>query len=111
MNHVYEYNQKDYTKKTSLFDIFRFLEYTRAQSQRIWFKLNKWIIFFNVTNVRYNSEYVLPSKSSFFSADIDSNTVIDAKASFAIPALKATLEIGGNNIGGDNYVSHFLVLV
>ncbi|MEC8256872.1 MAG: hypothetical protein VXZ87_02250, partial [Bacteroidota bacterium] len=55
------------------------------------------------TNVRYNSAYYY--ESSFFSADIDSNTVIDAKASFALPALNATLEIGGNNIGGDNYVS------
>ncbi|MGB2339344.1 MAG: hypothetical protein ACPH7I_05600, partial [Flavobacteriaceae bacterium] len=54
-------------------------------------------------NARYHSEY--DYESSFFSDTIESNTVIDAKASFALPALKATLEIGGNNIGGDNYVS------
>ena len=52
-----------------------------------------------------NSQSYTSNESSFFSADIDSNTVIDAKASFALPALNATLEIGGNNIGGDNYVS------
>ena len=54
-------------------------------------------------NLRYNSEYYY--ESSFFSNNIDSNTVIDAKASFDLPSLNAVLEIGGNNIGGDNYVS------
>mgnify|MGYP005712075825 FL=1 len=37
---------------------------------------------------------------------IESNTVIDAKLSYKLPYLNAaTLEVGGNNIGGDNYVS------
>ena len=60
------------------------------------------LVSFNA-NLRYNSEY--DYESLFFSDTIDSNSVIDAKASFSIPSLNATLEIGGNNIGGDNYVS------
>ncbi len=99
-NLVYEYNQKDYEENSSVTSFVSWntpdhrikggLNYTKGA-----FSLN--------ANARYHSEY--DYESSFFSDTIESNTVIDAKASFALPALKATLEIGGNNIGGDNYVS------
>ncbi len=55
-------------------------------------------------NARYNSEFLY--ESSYVNALIESNTVIDAKLSYKLPYLNAaTLEVGGNNIGGDNYVS------
>ncbi|MGB0774166.1 MAG: TonB-dependent receptor domain-containing protein, partial [Flavobacteriaceae bacterium] len=100
VNLVYEYNQKDYEENDRITSFVSWntpdhrikggLNYTKGA-----FSLN--------ANARYHSEY--DYESSFFSDTIESNTVIDAKASFALPALKATLEIGGNNIGGDNYVS------
>lgn len=100
LNLVYEYNQKDYEENDRVTSFVSWntpdhrikggLNYTKGA-----FSLN--------ANARYHSEYYY--ESSFFSDTIESNTVIDAKASFALPALKATLEIGGNNIGGDNYVS------
>ena len=99
-NLVYEYNQKDYEENSSVTSFVSWntpdhrikggLVYTNGA-----FSLN--------ANARYHSEY--DYESSFFSDTIESNTVIDAKASFELPALNATLEIGGNNIGGDNYVS------
>ena len=99
-NLVYEYNQKDYEENSS---VTSFVSWN-TPDHRIKGGLNYTNGLFSLnTNVRYNSAYYY--ESSFFSADIDSNTVIDAKASFALPALNATLEIGGNNIGGDNYVS------
>jgi outer membrane receptor for ferrienterochelin and colicin len=99
-NLVYEYNQKDYEENSS---VTSFVSWN-TPDHRVKGGLNYTKGLFSLnTNVRYNSAYYY--ESSFFSADIDSNTVIDAKASFALPALKATLEIGGNNIGGDNYVS------
>jgi iron complex outermembrane receptor protein len=99
-NLVYEYNQKDYEENSS---VTSFVSWN-TPDHRVKGGLNYTNGLFSLnTNVRYNSAYYY--ESSFFSADIDSNTVIDAKASFALPALKATLEIGGNNIGGDNYVS------
>ena len=54
-------------------------------------------------NARYNSEYFY--QSSYVNGTIEANTVIDAKLSYDLPSLKSVLEIGGNNIGGDNYVS------
>ena len=99
-NLVYEYNQKDYEDNSS---VTSFVSWN-TPDHRVKGGLNYTNGLFSLnTNVRYNSAYYY--ESSFFSADIDSNTVIDAKASFALPALNATLEIGGNNIGGDNYVS------
>tara|TARA_B100000925_G_scaffold96833_2_gene70636 strand:- start:2585 stop:5536 length:2952 start_codon:yes stop_codon:yes gene_type:complete len=99
-NLVYEYNQKDYEENSS---VTSFVSWN-TPDHRVKGGLNYTNGLFSLnTNVRYNSAYYY--ESSFFSADIESNTVIDAKASFALPALNATLEIGGNNIGGDNYVS------
>ena len=99
-NLVYEYNQKDYEENSS---VTSFVSWN-TPDHRVKGGLNYTNGLFSLnTNVRYNSAYYY--ESSFFSADIDSNTVIDAKASFELPALNATLEIGGNNIGGDNYVS------
>ena len=54
-------------------------------------------------NARYNSEYFY--QSSYVNGTIAANTIIDAKLSYNIPSFKSVLEIGGNNIGGDNYVS------
>ena len=53
-------------------------------------------------NARYNSEYFY--QSSFFNTDVPENTVFDAKLSIAMKNVNSILEIGGNNIGGDNYI-------
>ena len=53
-------------------------------------------------NGRYNSEYYY--ESSFFNTDVPENLVFDAKASFDFKKLNSRLEIGGNNIGGENYI-------
>jgi hypothetical protein len=100
VNLVYEYNQKDYDDND---EITSFISWN-TPDHRLKAGINYTKGYFSLSgNLRYNSEYYY--ESSFFSNNIDSNTVIDAKASFALPSLKATLEIGGNNIGGDNYVS------
>ena len=44
-------------------------------------------------------------QSSYVNGTIEANTVIDAKLSYDLPSLKSVLEVGGNNIGGDNFVS------
>ena len=100
VNLVYEYNQKDYEENS---EVTSFVSWN-TPDHRLKAGLNytMGLVSFNA-NLRYNSEY--DYESSFFSDTIDSNSVIDAKASFSIPSLNATLEIGGNNIGGDNYVS------
>jgi outer membrane receptor protein involved in Fe transport len=54
-------------------------------------------------NGRYNSEYFY--ESSFFNTDVPENIVLDAKLSVAMDKLNSILEIGGNNIGGDNYIA------
>ena len=100
VNLVYEYNQKDYDDND---EITSFISWN-TPDHRLKAGLNYTKGYFSLSgNLRYNSEYYY--ESSFFSNTIDSNTVIDAKASFDLPSLNAVLEIGGNNIGGDNYVS------
>ena len=100
VNLVYEYNQKDYDDND---EITSFISWN-TPDHRLKAGLNYTKGYFSLRgNLRYNSEYYY--ESSFFSNTIDSNTVIDAKASFDLPSLNAVLEIGGNNIGGDNYVS------
>ena len=55
-------------------------------------------------NARYNSEYYY--ESSFIDATIESNTVVDAKLTYTLPSFDGLkIEVGGNNIGGDEYVS------
>ncbi len=54
-------------------------------------------------NGRYNSEYFY--ESSFFNTDVPENIVLDAKLSVVMDKLNSILEIGGNNIGGDNYIA------
>ncbi len=100
VNLVYEYNQKDYDDND---EITSFISWN-TPDHRLKAGVNYTKGYFSLSgNLRYNSEYYY--ESSFFSNTIDSNTVIDAKASFDLPSLNAVLEIGGNNIGGDNYVS------
>ena len=100
VNLVYEYNQKDYDDND---EITSFISWN-TPDHRLRAGENYTKGYFSFSgNLRYNSEYYY--ESSFFSNTIDSNTVIDAKASFDLPSLNAVLEIGGNNIGGDNYVS------
>ena len=100
VNLVYEYNQKDYDDND---EITSFISWN-TPDHRLKAGVNYTKGYFSLSgNLRYNSEYYY--ESSFFSNNIDSNTVIDAKASFDLPSLNAVLEIGGNNIGGDNYVS------
>ena len=100
VNLVYEYNQKDYDDND---EITSFISWN-TPDHRLKAGVNYTKSYFSLSgNLRYNSEYYY--ESSFFSNTIDSNTVIDAKASFDLPSLNAVLEIGGNNIGGDNYVS------
>jgi outer membrane receptor protein involved in Fe transport len=54
-------------------------------------------------NGRYNSEYYY--ESSFFNTDVPENVVLDAKFSIALKNVNSILEIGGNNIGGENYIA------
>ena len=54
-------------------------------------------------NGRYNSEYYY--ESSFFNTDVPENVVLDAKLSIALKNVNSILEIGGNNIGGENYIA------
>ena len=99
-NIIYEYNQTDYNLRSS--DAF-VLSWNTPET-----RLKGGIVYTNgnllfSANARYNSEYYY--QSSYVNGTIEANTVIDAKVSYNIPNLKSVLEIGGNNIGGDNYVS------
>lgn len=99
-NLVYEYNQFDYDQSTT---VDSFVSWNTPDHRiKGGFNYNLGALSLSA-NARYNSEYFY--ESSFFSGTIRSNTIIDAKATFALPKLNSTLEIGGNNIGGDNYVS------
>ena len=53
------------------------------------------------TAVRWSGEYVW--ESAFASGEVPSYTVFDAQINYRIPALKATLKVGGTNIGGNEY--------
>ena len=99
-NIIYEYNQTDYNVRSS--DAF-VLSWNTPET-----RLKGGVVYTNgnllfSANARYNSEYYY--QSSYVNGTIEANTVIDAKVSYNIPNLKSVLEIGGNNIGGDNYVS------
>ncbi|HEY5509649.1 MAG TPA: TonB-dependent receptor [Prolixibacteraceae bacterium] len=57
---------------------------------------------FNV-NLRWNNEYLW--ESSFQSAMVPSNTVLDAQINYSLPKLKSVVKLGGANIGGHEYFS------
>jgi outer membrane receptor protein involved in Fe transport len=53
-------------------------------------------------NARYNSEYLW--QSSFADGMIPENVVFDAQVTYAIPAIKSVLKVGGANLFGDDYL-------
>ena len=99
-NLIYEYNKTDYeAKPTDSYIISWNTPETRVKAG-LNYSYGKLTIG---ANARYNSEYFY--QSSYVNGTIAANTIIDAKLSYNIPSFKSVLEIGGNNIGGDNYVS------
>ncbi|RPG65178.1 MAG: TonB-dependent receptor, partial [Flavobacteriaceae bacterium TMED42] len=99
-NLIYEYNKTDYVAKPSDSYIIAW----NTPENRIKAGLNYTSGKLSLgANARYNSEYFY--QSSYVNGTIEANTIIDAKLSYDLPSLKSILEIGGNNIGGDNYVS------
>lgn len=53
------------------------------------------------TAVRWSGEYIW--ESAFATGEVPSYTVFDAQINYRIPAIKATLKVGGTNLGGDEY--------
>jgi iron complex outermembrane receptor protein len=100
VNLVYEYNELDYT----VGDDPTFETSWNTPKHRIKAGLNgKYnALSFNV-NARYNSEYMF--ESTFVDEMIDANTVIDAQITLDLAKFNAKLRVGGNNIGGNEYVS------
>lgn len=100
VNLVYEFNELDYT----VGDDASFETSWNTPTHRIKAGLNANFnpISFNV-NARYNSEYMF--ESTFVDEMIDANTVIDAQITLDLPKLNAKLRVGGNNIGGNEFVS------
>jgi outer membrane receptor protein involved in Fe transport len=99
-NLIYEYNKTDYVAKPTDSYIIAW----NTPENRIKAGLNYSSGKLSLgANARYNSEYFY--QSSYVNGTIEANTIIDAKLSYDLPSLKSILEIGGNNIGGDNYVS------
>jgi len=102
MNLIYEYNELDYkAKPNSDFELS-----WNTPKHRL--KLGLTTLFSDnlsfAANARYNSEYYY--ESSFIDATIESNTVVDAKLTYTLPSFDGLkIEVGGNNIGGDEYVS------
>jgi len=56
---------------------------------------------FNI-NVRWNDAYLW--QSSFADGIVPENTVLDAQISYAIPAMKSVLKLGGANLFGQDYI-------
>ena len=54
-------------------------------------------------NARYNNAYLY--EASFIDGMIDANTVMDAQITLDLAKLNAKLRVGGNNIGGNEFVS------
>ena len=99
-NLIYEYNDLDFTPDP----VIEVAMSWNTPEHRVKAGLNYQLSDFATltANGRYNSEYYY--ESSFFNTDIPENIVFDAKASFDLKKLNSRLEIGGNNIGGDNYI-------
>lgn len=100
VNLVYEFNELDYT----LGNDPTFETSWNTPKHRIKAGLNGNFnpISFNV-NARYNSEYMF--ESSFVDEMIDANTVVDAQITLDLAEINAKLRFGGNNIGGNEFVS------
>ncbi len=100
VNLVYEFNELDYT----LGNDPTFETSWNTPKHRIKAGLNGNFnpISFNV-NARYNSEYMF--ESTFVDEMIDANTVVDAQITLDLAKLNAKLRVGGNNIGGNEFVS------
>jgi outer membrane receptor protein involved in Fe transport len=102
-NFIYEYNKLVYTAEAnSNFELS-----WNTPEHRVKFGFDSKITD-NISlgvNARYNTEYYY--ESSFIDATIDDNTVMDAKLTFNLPIIYSGLkiEVGGNNIGGQEYVS------
>lgn len=99
-NAIYEYNSLDYTPTAGS----SFETAFNTPEHRIKLGLNGKFdaISFNV-NARYNSEYMF--ESTFVDEMIDANTVLDAQLTLDLAKLNAKLRVGGNNIGGNEFVS------
>ena len=100
VNLVYEFNELDYT----LGNDPTFETSWNTPKHRIKAGLNGNFnpISFNV-NARYNSEYMF--ESTFVDEMIDANTVVDAQITLDLAEINAKLRFGGNNIGGNEFVS------
>jgi outer membrane receptor protein involved in Fe transport len=99
-NFIYEYNDIDYTADPVIDQNVSW----NTPEHRIKAGMN-YMIGSRMTinaNARYNSEYLY--ESSFFNTMVPENVVLDAKASIMLKELSSRLEIGGNNIGGENYI-------
>lgn len=100
VNLVYEFNELDYTPGND--PTFETSWNTPKHRIKAGLNANFNPISFNV-NARYNSEYMF--ESTFIDEMIDANTVIDAQITLDLPKLNAKLRVGGNNIGGNEFVS------
>ena len=99
-NVVYEYNDFDYVADPVIDVAMSWNTPEHRVKAGLNYRLDDII---NISaNGRYNSEYFY--ESSFFNTDVPENVVLDAKMSIALKNVNSILEIGGNNIGGDNYI-------
>jgi len=100
VNVVYEFNELDYTPGNDP----TFETSWNTPTHRIKAGLNGKFgaLSFNA-NARYNSEYMF--ESTFIDEMIDANTVFDAQITLDLAKLNAKLRVGGNNIGGNEFVS------
>ena len=100
-NLIYEYNDLDYTPDPIVEVNMSWNTPEHRLKAGLNYRLGDVI---NISaNGRYNSEYYY--ESSFFNTDVPENVVLDAKLSIAMDNFNSILEIGGNNIGGDNYIA------
>ena len=100
VNLSYEYNKLDYTPSAAVSGD-EVSWNTPLHRIKAGLNFNKGNFNFGA-NARYNSE--IDYRSSFFDAYIDPNTVIDAKMSLKLPSFDSVLELGANNISGENFV-------
>jgi iron complex outermembrane recepter protein len=97
----YNYAEIDYDETTDL-DFFTGFNTPKS---RLKLNLGNDKLFKNFginTNVRWNSEYLW--QSSLVSGVIPENVVIDGQINYAIPKIKTTMKVGGNNLFGQDYL-------
>jgi hypothetical protein len=100
-NLVYEYNDLDYTPDPIVEVNMSWNTPEHRVKAGLNYEIDKAV---NISaNGRYNSEYYY--ESSFFNTDVPENVVFDAKLSVDLKEFNSILEIGGNNIGGENYIA------